>query len=214
MRIRRLRASAPAGGAVSGLVDRSGNREARAQGGPRLLGVDLLVRGSDVLLIDRLDAQLGCPGALVAAERAAKDLACWRALVAAVRLPDVLLDDDGTAARWAARRERLLQSAPQTDIAARVRGQGGERRVEVAQVGRPHHNVGEQARQGGRLAGVDAAQGADGVARDPCAPAVEVDHHVAGRGARVQLGEDDVLRRGRREALEGGQLRARIRADE
>ncbi len=112
------------------------------------------------------------------------------------------------------RHERLLEGPAQLVVAARVRRQRGDAGVEVAQVGRPHDDLGEETRQGGRLARVDATKGADGVPGHPATAAMEIDDDVARRGSSVQLGDDDVLRRRRREALEGGQLRTRIRPDQ
>ena len=61
---------------------------------------------------------------------------------------------------------------------------------------------------------VDPAQRSNRVARNPAPAPVNVDDDVAGCRARSQLGRDDVVRWGRREPLEGGELRPRVWSDE
>ena len=148
---------------------------------------------------------------LVAADGTAIDLA-ERGVGLAV--PDELVDDDRPAAGRAVRGEELVERLAQPDLAARLSAEGVDGGVEVAQVGRPQDDLGHQARERRRLVDVGAAQAGDGGPGDPAAPAVQVDDDVAGVGARLDLGHDQVERRRRREAVERGQARSVVRPDE
>ena len=85
-------------------------------------------------------------------------------------------------------------------------GEGG---VEVAQVGRPQDDLRDAARVRAVASSViDAAQPIDGRSGDPAAAPVELDDHVARAAVRaLDLGRDQLVGRGRREALERGQHR-------
>ena len=96
----------------------------------------------------RLDDLMLGPVLLVAAQLAA--VVDPRRLVA---LPLHLVDREGAAARRAARREEVVDGQSQARFAMRRGPERRERGVEVAQVGRAQHDLGEQA---GERAGLEA----------------------------------------------------------
>ena len=92
---------------------------------------------------------------LVAARRAAEDLAERGVCVA---VPDEFVDHDLPAAGRALRREQLVERLAKADLATRLRAERVDGGVEVAQVGRPEHDLGDEARERRRLVDVGAAE--------------------------------------------------------
>ena len=96
----------------------------------------------------------------------------------------------------------------------RRRGDGLERRVEMADVRRPEDDLGEQAGQRVRLHGDGPPLPVDGGAGHPAAATVEVDDDVAGRRVGVDRARHEIGRRGARQALERRQRGRWVRAGE
>ena len=122
-------------------------------------------------------------------------------------LPDHRLQDHGTAAPRACARVQRLDRPP--DRGARERGVGERHRrgVDLAQVRRPKHRVGEQPRQRPGLEVGSAALLCYGGPCYPAATAVQVEDDLTGFGPSLDRGHK--LRRGGRrgKSLESGQRR-------
>ena len=99
----------------------------------------------DVVGVDRGDARFARL-ALIAAEETAKDLPIWRGCP---RLPQELVDDDRPATGRTARLEHGLEHAPELAVAARQGRERGQSGVEVAQIRRAQHDLGQEACQRG-----------------------------------------------------------------
>ncbi len=125
-------------------------------------------------------------------------------VVARDGLPDELVHHGRPAAGRAAGREQLADRNLQARLLAGRRGDRLEGRVEMADVGRPKDDLGEQA---GERVGLDRDRSTlpvHGRTGDPAAAAMEIDHHVAGAGVLVDRGRDQVRWRRSRQTLEGG----------
>ncbi len=130
----------------------------------------------------------------------------------ALGLPDELVHDRAPAAGRAAGRERVADRHAQARLAARGRAEGLERRVEMAHVGWPKDDLGQEAGQRVRLHRHRAALAVNGGSGHPAAPAVQVDDDVTGRRMPLDGGRDEIGRRGRAEALERRERDGRVGA--
>ena len=132
----------------------------------------------------------------------------------ALGLPDELVDDGAAAAGRAARREGVADRHAQAGLAARRGAEGLERRVEVAHVGRPQDDLGEEPGQRVRLHRDGPPLAVDGGPGHPAAPPVQVDDDVTGRRVALDGRGDEVGRRRRTEALERRERDRRVGAGE
>ena len=176
-----------------------GHREALPQPHPDVVRADVARRSVHVhgAGLDRL--VLG-PVLLIAAQLAAV-VHAGRLLA----LPFDLLDRERAAARAAAGREQVGDEHAQARVAVGRRPEGRECGIEVAQVGRPEHHLGEQAGQRPGLEAEAATLPIDRRPGDPAAASVQVGDDVARRGVRLEPGVDEVGRGRRREPFVGGQ---------
>src|SRR6185436_11886151 len=126
--------------------------------------------------VGRLDDLMLGPVLLVATE-----LAAVVELRRLITLPFELVDRQRPAARDALRREHVVDREAQAGLAVWRGAEGGERSVEVAEIGRPKDDLGEEPGQRAGLEREAASLPVDGGAGDPAAAAVEVGHDVAGR---------------------------------
>ncbi len=121
------------------------------------------------------------------------------------RLPDQRLEDDGAPATWAhAGVERLDGAADRRAREGSV-GYGRRGRIDLAQVRRPQHDVGEEPGQRPRLEVGGAALLGDGGARHPAAATVQVEDYLTGLGPGLDRGHELGSRGSRGEPLESGQ---------
>ena len=127
---------------------------------------------------------------------------------------DDLVDDERPAAGRAAGREQVAERDLEARLAARRRGHALERRVEVADVGRPQDDLGEHPGQRARLERDRPALAVDRGAGHPAAAAEQVGDDVAGARVELDPGGDQRGRRRRRRPLEGRKREARARASE
>jgi len=185
-----------------------GRREAIPQPRADVVGADVAPRALDVLRagLDRLVLRAVL---LVAAELAA--VVDPRRLL---RLPLDLVDRQRPPARHAPRREQVVDREPQAGLAVGRRAERRERGIEMPQVRRAEHDLGEQPGERAGLDGEGPALPIDGGTRDPAAPAVQVRHDVAGRRVRLQPGMHELRWRRRREPLIGRQREPGLGAGE
>ena len=132
----------------------------------------------------------------------------------ALGLPDELVDDGTPTARGTAGRERVADGHAQARLAARSGTECLERRVEMADVRRAQHDLGQEPGQWVRLHRDSAPLAVHGGASHPAAAPVQVDDHVTRRRMAVDRGGDQVRGRWRAEALERGKRDGRVGAGE
>ncbi len=175
--------------------------------GARVVVVEV-ERARDVGGVERRLAVLAA-AQLVAADRAAVVLArgpgTGRAaiVVGALGGPGHLVEDHRPVAGGAAAREAVRDPRLEAGLAAGGRGQRLDGGVEVAQVRRAEHDLGQQPVEGGRLEADRAPLPVDRGAGDPAAAAERVEHDVAGRRGGLEPGGDQRGRRRRGKPLPG-----------
>ena len=182
--------------------------EPAEQRSPHRVGADIGLDPLEVIGIERCLAELGA-AQLVAADRAAvmpgdRPHPAGDAGVVVDR-PDDFVDDEGSAARRAASREHVPDRDLETGFTPRRGGQALERRVEMADVRRSQHDLGEHPVERARLERDRAALPVDGRPGDPAATPEQVGHDVAGTGVVV-----DPRRRRRRRAARARGGRRRV----
>ena len=177
----------------SGTGKRSRSR-ARTSAAPTSRRRSLHVRGAG------LDGLVLGPVLLIAAELAAV-VDAGRELA----LPLDLVDGRVRPHERTPGREEVVDEQAQARLAVGRRAERRERRVEVAQVGRPQHDLGEQPRQRPGLEAEAPPLPIDRGPGDPAATSVQVGDDVARRGVRLEPGVDEVGWRRRREPFVGGQ---------
>ena len=104
------------------------------------------------------------------------------------RLPDDLLEGHRPAAGQAAAGVALAQPDLERGLLARRGGDRLEGGVEVADIGRPQDDLGQEAGQRARLEAGRPALAVDRRPGDPAAPAVQVDDDVARAGCWPRSG--------------------------
>ncbi len=190
------RVSAPADGGEPG-----------EQRGPHRVGADIGLDPLEVVGVERRLAQLRA-AALVAADRAAVVPGDRPHPAGDARLvvdrPDDLVDDEGPAARRAAGREHVADRDLEAGFTPRRGGQALEGGVEVADVRRSQHDLGEHPSERARFERDRAPLAVDGGPGDPAATAEQVGHDVARPGVRDRSGRRPRGRRRRRQAVEDG----------
>ena len=185
-----------------------GDREAVAQ--PRADGLRADVAGGAIAVrLAGLDDLVLRAMLLVSAELAAVVQAGGLAT-----FPLDLVDGQGPAAGAAGRREQLGDREPEARLAVRRRRERRERRVEVAQVGRPEDQLGEEAGERAALEAECAALPIDRRPGDPAAAPVQVGDDVARLRARLEARLEQVRRGRRREPFECRQREPRLRPGE
>ena len=195
---------------------RTGKRSARDA---RTSDPSASIARRDVLRVERRLPLLAA-AELVAADRAAVVLARRAAgpaiavLVLRVGGPGDLVEDDRAIAGRAAAREAVGDRRLEAGLAARGRGEALDGGVEVAQVGRPEDDLGEQPVERRRLEADGLALGVDGGAGDPAAAAEQVEDDLARLRCGLEAGRDQRRGRRRREPLERGEAEPRFSSQE
>ena len=119
-----------------------------------------------------------------------------------VRLPDQLVEGERPAAGGTGRRELLVDPGAQARRAEGRGGHGLERRVEMAEVGRPDDDVGEEPGQRRRLDRDGSPAEGEGGPGDPSTAPEQVDDRVVGGRGGLDPRRDEPGREGRRKARE------------
>ncbi len=191
-------------------IDAGDDRESRPQRKPRRLAAGdldrtLRIRGIRGGHAGFATAEL-VPAGQAAVELAERD--------DPVRLPDELIHDRRAPARGATRREEVAQRLPEAGLPQGRIGERRESRVEMADIRRPQHDLGEEPRERRRLERERASLTAHRRPRDPGSTAEQIDDDVPGTRPGLDLRGDPVERRRRGEAVEVGQDRTLFRSDE
>ena len=150
--------------------------------------------------------QLVAPPAAIEAGGTAKGTPGGHDVAARVGpFPDQLLGSERPAAGRATCREPLGDPGAQAGRAERRGADGLEGGVEVPQIGRPNHHVGQEP---GERRGLDrerAPAQRQGRPGHPATPPGKVHHHVVRLAARLDRGGQGGVGMGRGEPVEGGQ---------
>ena len=166
----------------------------------------------EVALVDRAVALVAAAD-LVPAGGAAVVLVDRARACLGNRLPDDLVEDDAPAARGAPAGVLLAEPDLERRLLARRGGDRLERGVEVADVGRPEDDLGQQPGERARLERGRPTLAVDRRARHPATAAVEIDHHVAEARMGLDPGGDELGWRGWRQAAECREREPRLAPD-
>ena len=178
-----------------------------------------LGRPGQVVLVERRGPLLGA-AALAAADRAAVVLARGARLVVRAGIgvgrarPDELVRDEQSATRRAAGREQVADRVLQARLASGRGAHRLERRVEVAEVRRPQHELREESGQGARLDADRAPLAVDRGMGDPAAAPVQVQDDVTGPGVGLQARGNERRRWRRCQPIEEREGEAGLGSDE
>ncbi len=189
------------------------DREAREHGSTHRCGPDIGRCPPQVVGVQRRLTAFG-PATLVAADGAA--------VVAGQRLdppgdpgvvadrPDHLVDDQRTAARSASRREVIADRGLEAGLTPGRGGHALERRIEVPDVGRSQHDLGEHPRQRARFERDGLALAIERRAGNPATTSEQVGHDIAGPRVLLDPCRHDRRWRGRCHPVEDRQRVARL----
>ena len=131
-----------------------------------------------------------------------------------IGLPLELVGREVSTAGRAPGGEEIGDREAEAAVTVRRCPESGEGGIEVAQIGRAEHDLGEETGQRACLEAEPAALAIDRGSGDPPAAAVQVGDDVAGRRIGLQPGMHELRRWRLREALEGGQREPGFRARE
>ncbi len=131
-----------------------------------------------------------------------------------ITVPDELVDNDRAPAGGAPGRELAGDRLAEARVASGVSGQRLHSSVEVTDVRRAQHDLGEQPGEGRRLERVAPPELRDRSARNPATPPEQVNDHITRARTSLDLRRDHVQGWGRGQPLEHGQNRPLLRPDE
>ncbi len=182
--------------------------EAVEQRRPHRLGPDIGRRAAQVVGVERRLALFGA-APLVAADRAPVVPGDRSGATGDPRIvvhrPDDLVGDEHPVACRAAGRELVADRDLEARTPARRAGQSLERRVEMADIGRAQHHLGEHPGERARFERDGQSLAVDRGAGDPAATAEQVGHDVARSGVKLDASGHDRGRRRRGDPVEHGQ---------